>query len=136
MKIIRLNRTVRAPSFAQGMITYCGAPVCFTLERPWLGNKRNVSCIPPGMYECVRESHEKLGQVLRVNGVPKRAGILVHAANYVDQLQGCIAPGDFFDIMDFKLAIISSRKALNRLLELVDSHGKLTLDVIDYEEIS
>lgn len=60
--------------------------------------------LPVGRFECTMEKHPTRGQVFRVkaggeNGhnVKTRddtlAGILIHAANYPDELQGCLAVG-------------------------------------------
>lgn len=67
---------------------------CVTLERGWLNNKRNVSCIPIGTYKIVLEYSNKFDMLLwEIKGVPNRSETKFHAANYFKQLQGCIAPG-------------------------------------------
>jgi hypothetical protein len=40
----------------------------------------------------VIEQHERLKKVYRLLDVPNRSGILIHAANRVEELKGCIAP--------------------------------------------
>lgn len=67
--------------------------VCYTIELPWLQNRRNVSCIPEGTYT-IRKRHTKTrGNHLIVEEVPDRSGILLHPANdALIQLKGCIAP--------------------------------------------
>jgi hypothetical protein len=64
-----------------------------TLELPWRDNQRRVSCIPPGTYKGVKHTSPKFGQCVHITGVPERSEILIHPANRVDQLLGCIAPG-------------------------------------------
>ena len=67
--------------------------VCHTIELPWLNNRRNVSCIPEGIYELEKRSTEKRGQHLIIKEVPDRSGILLHPANEaLKELKGCIAP--------------------------------------------
>ena len=82
-----------------------GDKIIYTAERPWLNNEPFKSCIPEGSYEVVRHRSPKFGECFSIvgDGVTideasggKRYGILFHAANWPDQVQGCIAPGLFF----------------------------------------
>lgn len=72
----------------------CGSKfICFTIELPWLGNQRNISCIPEGRYELRKRFVQKHGAHLLVVDVPNRSWILIHPANDAKaQLKGCIAP--------------------------------------------
>jgi hypothetical protein len=64
-----------------------------TLELPWNDNRHDISCIPAGLYVVAPYLSPHLGNVLEVKSVPDRSGIRIHAANFVGQLQGCIAVG-------------------------------------------
>lgn len=65
----------------------------FTIELPWLENKRNISCIPEGTYELKARFSPKFKQHLILCDVKKRNLILLHSANNaLKELQGCIAP--------------------------------------------
>jgi len=66
---------------------------CRTLELPDKGNERRVSCIPEGEYEVIKRWSEKYGDHFHILDVPNRDYILIHNANYVDQLLGCVAVG-------------------------------------------
>ena len=90
-----------------------------TLELPWKDNERRVSCIPPGTYEIIKHTSPKFGECWWLQDVPGRSEILIHAANYVRQLRGCIAPGlTCADIDgDGNLDVTSSRIAMTKLLE-------------------
>ncbi len=66
-----------------------------TLELPWLDNRRNVSCIPEGVYNV---SVHPRG--LSVENVPNRSGILFHVGNYTKNTRGCILPGLYHDDID------------------------------------
>ena len=76
-----------------------GNDLCRTLERPNLSNAKDdpktsvneSSCIPEGIYLCKRYSSAKYDKTWEVIGVPGRSKILIHSANTVDQLLGCIA---------------------------------------------
>jgi hypothetical protein len=66
---------------------------CFTLELPWKNNERKVSCIPTGEYDIVPRWSQKYTNHLHILDVPNRDFILIHEANFVRQLEGCIAVG-------------------------------------------
>ena len=66
---------------------------CLTLELPWKNNDRKVSCIPTGEYDIVPRWSQKYTNHLHILDVPDRDFILIHEANFVRQLEGCIAVG-------------------------------------------
>lgn len=90
-----------------------------TLELPWKMNQRNISCIPEGVYQAEKYESEKHGKCFHVKDVENRTGILIHPANFVRELRGCIAPGlSHADIdQDGIIDVTSSRKAMDILLE-------------------
>lgn len=65
----------------------------YTMERPWVENMNNISCIPTGVYNCSPYSGTIFKDVYQVEGVPNRTAILLHPANYPHELAGCIAIG-------------------------------------------
>ena len=94
---------------------------CRTLELPDLGNKNCISCIPEGEYEVVKRNSAKYGDHFHILDVPNRSYILIHSANYVRQLLGCIAVGlSHTDIDGDGLRDVtrskSTMKDLNRIL--------------------
>jgi len=65
----------------------------FTIELPWLDNKRNISCIPEGSYELKARFSEKFKHHLHLVNVKDRNLILIHPANdALKELEGCISP--------------------------------------------
>lgn len=89
---------VRMPSGSNrtiGMIYQGEIPICLSLELPWLDNKRNVSCIPAGVYDCLWVVHPRWpnSPVALVREVKDRSGILIHPANAPKEIRGCIALG-------------------------------------------
>ena len=85
-----------------GELTLPSGTVLQTLERPWKDNEAFVSCIPDGVYEVQPYNAPSHGDVYILSGgtvshfpdnVAKRTGILIHPANTVQQLAGCIALG-------------------------------------------
>lgn len=80
-------------SGTNGLLTYKGKRLCYTIELPWRNNKTSISCIPEGRYRLLKRSSWKFGNHLLVSNVPGRSLILMHPANdALKQLQGCIAP--------------------------------------------
>jgi len=65
----------------------------FTIELPWIGNKKNESCIPEGSYILKARFSKKFNHHLVLENVTNRSLILIHPANYAKvELRGCIAP--------------------------------------------
>ncbi len=83
------------PMGTNGMLYIKGqpAPLCYTIELPWLQNQPQHSCIPEGSYSIVKRFSEKFKQHLHILDVPGRELILMHPANdAMLELKGCIAP--------------------------------------------
>ena len=74
-----------------------GERFCDTLEKPWLNNQRNISCIPAGQYKVrlrlPRESATRDYLHLLVQDVPNRDYILFHIGNTAKDTSGCILVG-------------------------------------------
>ncbi|WP_420577507.1 DUF5675 family protein [Ekhidna sp.] len=91
--------------------------VCFTIELPWLHNRRNVSCIPEGTYEVSKRYTKTRGTHLILENVEGRSGILIHPANNaLKELKGCIAPVSSLDAPGIGS---SSKKATEKLQNLL-----------------
>lgn len=60
-----------------------------TLERPWLDNKPNVSCIPEGTYIVRRDTTGRF-QYYAVENVPMRTHIEFHHGAKPEHSNGCI----------------------------------------------
>lgn len=92
---------------------------CFTLELPWHGNSRNISCIPAGNYSAKKYQSPKFGTVILIEDVPNRSMIEIHAGNYTRQIQGCILVGDGIKYLDGDSIpdVTNSKKTLAKLLD-------------------
>lgn len=104
---------------------------CHTVELPDKQNQKKISCIPEGTYSVKREksnSHFKYVH-FSVLSVPNRSGILIHIANYVSQLMGCIAPGrDLVDMNGDRLPDVNySNVVMKELATLLPD--KFTLEI-------
>lgn len=105
-----------------GKLYFDGDFICNTIEREWLDNKVNVSCIPAGHYLCTITNSPRFGITYQVNDVDGRTHILFHTANRASELQGCIAPVSSFGILNNEWAGFNSRAAYNRFM--IASNGK------------
>ena len=94
---------------------------CATLELPWVGNQRRVSCIPAGTYTCRKHRSPRFASCIWVQQVPNRDGILIHVGNFVRQIEGCILPGKAHrDIdRDGLVDVANSADALRGLLAVL-----------------
>ena len=107
---------------------------CVSLELPYKDNKRNVSSIPAGEYDLKLDWSPKFSMMLwEVYGVPNRSECKFHAANYVRQLNGCIAPGLYFKDLDGDglMDVASSYKTLMDFHDAMGRGNTATLKVID-----
>ena len=105
---------------------------CYTLERPDKNNMSGISCIPKGIYDWVKVgATQKIPYphiaILNVQG---RSGVCIHSANYVNQLQGCIAVGSSLkDINnDGLLDTTDSRNTFTKLMAVLPDAGTLTIE--------
>lgn len=120
---LTLQRVAMTVKGAYGVLVHDGQPLCVTLENPWHGNQRNISCIPPGQYTCVRHHGAKYKNVWRLENVPGRTAILIHAGNTVRDTQGCILVGTSF----YSGGISQSVNALDKLRLILRDTFTLTV---------
>lgn len=93
-------------------------PFAVTLERPWLNNKKQISCIPTGEYEICLCSQSrdygfkpspKFGDTYQVLDVPDRSLILFHAGNTYLDTNGCILVAEQYHMFGDKPGVAQSR---------------------------
>jgi len=135
---LTLERFSYTPTEVEGVLTVAGVDF-FTLERPWIahtdaGGLPFKSCIPDGHYGLFPYTrsngdrvlcyvNESLGVYYAKADRPRDAGrykCLQHPANYVHQVVGCTAAGDDRIIFEGKRMVTNSRKAFDRMRELID----------------
>jgi len=101
----------------------------YTGELNWLDNRSNVSCVPPGIYQCIWIYSPRFKRnMYLVNGVKDRAGIRIHSANlmgddtkgYKRQLNGCIALGERLGSIDKQKALLLSAPAIRHFETLLN----------------
>lgn len=100
----------------------------FSGELSWKDNQPNVSCIPTGVYVgryCWSPRLKRSAYL--IDGVPNRAGIRIHPANFMGasalgllcQLNGCIALGEKLGWIEGQRSLLLSRPAVRRFEELL-----------------
>ena len=91
---------------------------CFTLELPWLDNKKNISCIYEGNFPYETYNSPEHGKVLLILDVEGRTMIEIHSANYTRQILGCIALGNSIKWLDNDTIpdVVNSKATLKKLL--------------------
>lgn len=109
-------------------------PIFHTIERPWLDNVHKISCIPEGTYKVITYSSPDHDGVWQICDAPNRDHILIHSANWVDQLEGCIAPGLSFGYMyrdgENKKAVLNSAQAISQLKTLIGYPSEFELVIL------
>lgn len=106
-----------------GILLNDNGPLCLTLERPWIDNKQDVSCVPLGKYECVKHNSTKFPNVFELKNVPGRREILIHAGNSIDDTHGCILVG--LQFMPYGITL--SKMALEDLRKKLPDNFTLTV---------
>lgn len=98
-----------------------------TMERPWLGNEKNISCIPKGVYRVVPHGWDgedvKFRQSYKLLGTEPRTAILIHHGNFVKDVKGCILIGTGSGVLGNERAVLSSVRAMNELRSKVGKRG-------------
>lgn len=128
---LRLVRLLQTEEASLGSLVVDGLPFCYTLELPWLGNARNISCIPTGSYRWQLITSEKYGRTLRISDVPERDGILIHSGNYTSDTEGCVLVGRCFERLKSQIKLCASRITKDLLLKqlMLKGIGSGTIEV-------
>lgn len=93
------------------------------LERPWLNNTKNISCIASGTYNCTflpTSASGKYKNIYWLTNVENRSGILIHNGNTVNHSKGCLIIGKRRGMLAGKRAVLNSKSALYELAQLME----------------
>lgn len=123
--MIELSRTYRPLSTISDCF-YNDEKICVVLERPWMNNENDKSCVPEGIYTFEPHRYDdKLDTFVIVNhdldvghweGEAKRFCCAVHPITHVSGLEGCLGPG----LTEFKPDSVGySSDATSILLDLI-----------------
>ena len=137
VELVRFAYTVKGTF---GILFVDGDPICYTVERPWDDNKPNVSCVPEGTYPLrmrssgvvKRSSAGAFEKGWEICEVPDRTYIMVHVANHMGHLQGCVGTGDQLGVVGNQFGVWNSRAAfakfMQRLPDDTDHRISITFD--------
>ena len=115
-----------------GTLIFESGDVFRTMERPWLDNASNISCIPWGTYETSflpKSGSGKYRKVWHVRDVKDRGGILIHNGNLVTHSRGCLILGTKAGVLAGKPAVLGSKTALRKLNKVLNGGG-FTLHIV------
>lgn len=111
-----------------GLLVYNGFR-CFTLELPWLNNKKDKSCIPHGLYKGRKIVSEHLGPCIEILNVLDRELIRIHSGNFTSEILGCILAGEYHkDInRDGIIDVANSKATLEKLMQLLPDEFEIEI---------
>ena len=117
MTELTLERFCYAEAGTFGRVVLPDGQAFYTVERPWLSNRSLVSCIPEGRYGLALDYFNRgRYEAPLIRDVPGRSRILVHVANWPEDLNGCIGLGTSFGVVDGRMGVHSSRIAFARFM--------------------
>jgi len=88
-----------------------------TIERPWIDNLVNVSCIPEGNYICKTYYSKRHGKTFEITDVKGRTYILFHKGNKPSNVKGCIAIGRYWGIFEDTPHVFDSYNAFSDFIK-------------------
>lgn len=127
---IELQRFAYSPFGTFGRLTVGGFS-CYTVERPWLLNAPNISCIPEGEFGLILDRYHRGGyDAYEIQYVLGRSQILIHIGNSICDVNGCIAVGialSGWGVKDekFMWTVSNSRDAFEAFMDAMYSHSKM-----------
>lgn len=103
----------------------------YSLELPWLGNAKDISRIPAGRYKVRRWASQKHPVALEVVGEePFRSDVLIHPANWPQELRGCIALGFGLEL-GLSASVNNSRNAVGLVVGTLAANELADLLIVD-----
>lgn len=148
--IVRREKPQPSASCSLGLLFGPGDLSLVTIERPWIpsavskGGQKGVSCVPLGTYRLVRHNTDAhpmtwalVNEALDVVHYPgddtnpaARTAVLIHPANYVEELRGCIAPGTRTAMVGAnRFMVQESRKAMDLIRQRLPWTDEHTIDI-------
>lgn len=141
MTSLTLKRFYFPGAATVGVLQFDGLSFC-TLELPWRGNERNVSCVPQGDYTLQIRRSPLIKRITgghhlyawQVMDVPCRSFILFHPGNFASDTEGCILIGESVSMAPpHAPKLASSRFAYDRFAEAMRStEGPRTLSITQW----
>lgn len=115
-----------------GVMLFDGKPFAVTGERPWVDNKKSVSCIPVGTYLCERYKSAKYPDTFEIRNVPDRTYVLFHKGNFpLKDSEGCILVAEKFEEVDGKVAVLESGHGFDEFIEKLKNVCTFMLQIVE-----
>ena len=121
-----------------GVLYVNGIMTCFSLEPPMDHNLPNISCIPSGSYQCVKDNHgkHKHYKVLNVQGrsnIEFHTGNIWHWDDTITHTQGCILTGSKLGICKGKRGIQGgcSGEGMESFKKALGNAESFTLEIVN-----
>jgi len=128
MKHLTLVRFTPTPDGTPGVLQGDGI-ICTTMERLWLDNQPNISCIPEGNYIPCRMISPKFGETFEIP-VSGRTHILFHKGNHaMSDSRGCILVGVGFAEINKQWAITDSGLGFHRFMKHLEGEDQFQLTI-------
>ena len=139
MKHLLLERKPTTHFETEGFLSF-ERTMLATIEKPWIeddkspGGKPYESCVPDGKYELILHTrpdgkkvvaliNEALGVYYVEEDVPEKGGrflILIHIANWQEEVVGCIGPGTGKAQSSKGPMVTSSKTAMTQIMNYID----------------
>lgn len=134
---VEVKRFSYGPNGTFGELFINGQFFCYTVERPWLGNKSGESCIPEGEYKLQpryspvveKTSRGEFKEGYEVTGVPGRQYIMIHVANVPSDLQGCLGCGKALGFVKDQWAVTDSVNTFRELMHKLDDSNDWDIEI-------
>lgn len=131
MKKFVIKRVSENKDGTFGVLIKDSVQFAVTLEKRWVNNYPNESCIPAMTYRCERIISPRFGETFEVMYVAGRTHILFHKGNTNRDSRGCILIAESFDYLNGKAAILSSGKGFKEFMSMVKGDNTFELRIID-----
>lgn len=135
--MINIERYAYSSQGTFGILTV-GNFKCYTVERPWLNNQGQVSCIPEGDYVLVLYNSPKFGKVYAITGctvslfpdaIHARSSVLIHPANTIDDIEGCIGLGTDTGCINSKWGVINSVSTIKAFMDSLNGEDNIPMTI-------
>lgn len=129
---VTLRRIIETSQGTLGQFSLEDNSTLYTMERMGTGEHPRI---PAGLYELRLGEYNKGGYPAYEVIVPGRSEIKIHAANLASELLGCIAPGKSLGYYRSQLAVLESRRALTKFMDVMAGASQDYLTVLDEQGV-
>ena len=127
---LKINRLFPKATYIIGDFFTNGNFFADSLERPWLNNHPDTSCIPTGVYAVKMQFSPHFQRPMpHILNVPGRDKIMIHDGSVIANLEGCISIGKNSAVGVLTETRVSSDK-LNALLSALPQDEDITIEIV------